>query len=156
LPARLPVEPTAEILPWLKSIQEQLAEMCNYQHTPLVKINMWSGVPRGTQFFESIVEFEDDRINSALATASPSGAKLTGVVHHHTAKGYPLNLIIDPGAELLLKIIFDAGRFESPHVRQMLQHFEQVLEQIVARPEARVEELELLSETERQQLREWN
>ncbi len=156
LPARLSVEPTAEILPWFKSIQDRWVEMCNYEFTPLVKINTWSGLSNGTQLFESLVTFEDHRINGSLATAGTRLAKLTDAVHHHTAKGYPLNLIIEPGAEHLLKIIFDTGRFEPPQIRQMLRHFEQVLDQIAKRPEARVEELELLSETERQQLREWN
>jgi amino acid adenylation domain-containing protein len=156
LPARVSVKPTTTILPWLKSIQEHQVEMRNYEYTPLVKIQGWSDVPRGTQLFESIVAFENHPIDGSLATASRSGAELTDIVHYHTATGYPLNLMIDPGAELLIKIMFDGGRFEAPHIRQMLRHFEQVLEGMVARPEGKVGELELLSEEERQRMQEWN
>ncbi|HEX6716238.1 MAG TPA: amino acid adenylation domain-containing protein, partial [Pyrinomonadaceae bacterium] len=153
LPARVSVEPNAAILPWLKSIQEHQVEMRNYEYAPLGKINTWSDVPHGTQLFESMVALEN---NSSLVTASRNGTELTDVVHYHTANGCPLNLMIEPGDELSLKIIFDAGRFEAAHIRQMLQHYEQVLTQMVDRPKATVGELELLSEAERQQLRKWN
>jgi amino acid adenylation domain-containing protein len=149
LPARIEVTRGATLLPWLRQIQEQQATMRKYEYTPLMQLQQWSEVPNGTPLFESIVGFE----NHPLETRS---AELRDIVHYHTTTGYPLNVMIEPGRKLLVKIRYDVGRFEAPAVRQMLNHFQQLLESSVANPHAKLDELEMLTPAERSQLlSEW-
>src|SRR3569832_277815 len=57
----------------------------------------------------------------------------------------------------MLKIMYDVGRFDAAAVRQILNHFQQLLESSVANPEAKLDELEMLAPGERQQLvAEWS
>jgi amino acid adenylation domain-containing protein len=156
LPARIEITPGATLLPWLRQIQEQQVTMRKYEYTPLMQIQKWSEVPKGTQLFESIVGFENHPIDTSLGGRS-ARAELRDIVHYHNATGYALNVMIDPGQELLLKIMYDVGRFEAPAIRQILNHFQALLESSVANPHAKLDELEMLTPGERNQLvAEWN
>src|SRR5215213_2141848 len=156
LPARIEVTRGATLLPWLRQIQEQQVTMRQYEYTPLMQLQQWSEVPNGTPLFESIVGFENHPIDSSLGTRS-AHAELRDIVHYHTATGYPLNVMIEPGRELLIKLMYDVGRFEAAAIRQMLNHIQQLLESSVANPEAKLDELELLTPGERKQLLgEWS
>jgi len=128
LPARIEVTRGSTLLPWLRQIQEQQVTMRKYEYTPLMQIQQWSEVP----LFESIVAFENHA----------SRSEWRDIVHYHTATGYPLNVMIEPGRELLLKIMYDSGRFDAAAVGQMLKHFQQLLESSIANPEAKLDELE--------------
>src|SRR3569832_1317142 len=156
LPARIEVTPGATLLPWLREIQERQVTMRKYEYTPLMQKQGWSEVPNGTQLFESIVGFENHPIDTSLGSRSGK-AELRDVIHYHLASGYALNVIIDPGRELLLKIMYDVGRFDAAAIRQILNHFQQLLESSVANPDAKLDELEMLAPGERQQLvAEWS
>jgi amino acid adenylation domain-containing protein len=155
LPARVEVTQGAKLLPWLKRIQEQQVTIRKYEYTPLLQIQKWSEVASGTQLFESIVAFENHPIDSSLATRSDK-AELRDIIHYHTATGYPLNVMIEPDKELLVKIMYDVGRFEAPTVRRILSHFQQLLESTVTNCEATLDELEMLTAVERNELlTEW-
>jgi amino acid adenylation domain-containing protein len=156
LPARIEVTPGATLLPWLRQIQEHQVRMRKYEYTPLMQLQKWSDVPKGTQLFESILGFENHPIDSSLGTRHAK-AELRDVIHYHHATGYALNVMVEPGRELLLKIMYDVGRFEAPAVRQILSHFQQLLASSVANPEAKLDDLEMLSLGERNQLvAEWS
>jgi amino acid adenylation domain-containing protein len=146
LPARIEVTPGTTLLPWLTQLHEQQVTMRKFEYTPLMQLQQWSDVPKGTPLFESIVSFQDHPIRNAK-----------DIVHYHNATGYPLNVTIEPGNELLLKITYDAGRFDAPAVRRMLNHFQRLLESSVANPEAKLDALEMLTPGERNQLLvEWS
>ena len=85
---------SATLLPWLKQIQEQQVTMRKYEHTPLLQIQRWSNVPKGTPLCDSIVAFENHPIDSSLGTRNAK-AELRDVVHHHAPTGYPLNVMIE-------------------------------------------------------------
>jgi len=59
LPMRISVRGDDTTLSWLKQIQHQQVEICQYEHIPLVQIQGWSEVPRGLTMFGSIVVFEN-------------------------------------------------------------------------------------------------
>ena len=148
LPARIEITRDATLLSWLRQIQEQQVTMRKYEYTSLMQIQGWSEVPNGTPLFESTVAFENHPI---------ARAELRDIVHYHNATGYPLNVSIDPGREITIKFVYDVGRFEAPAVRQMLGHLQQLLESSIANPDAKLDELEMLTPGERNQLlAEWS
>ena len=63
-----------------------------FEHTPLVDVQGWSGVARGTPLFETIVGFENYPVLSA--SQSETGAVTLGDVFERT--NYPLSLIVSP------------------------------------------------------------
>ena len=65
--------------------------------------------------------------------------------------------MVRPGAELSVKILFDAARFDVDAIARMLGHFRTLLQGMVANPAARLADLSLLTDTECQRaLVEWN
>jgi len=54
LPIRVRIDPESEFVPLLQQLRVQQVALRKYEHTPLVNIQGWSDVPRGTPLFESI------------------------------------------------------------------------------------------------------
>ncbi len=74
LPVRVAVPGEAEAGAWLGELQERLAELRGYEHTPLVEVQGWSGVARGEALFDTLFVFE----NYALGDAGGSGRRRWG------------------------------------------------------------------------------
>ncbi len=155
LPVRVKVEPGAQLLSWLRELQEQQVEMRRFEYSPLVQVQGWSGAPRDLPLFESLFAFENYPVE---APALGSQMSLEAYDYHVIEKvNYPLALIAGPGQELALKILYDPHRFDSATTARTLKHLQNLLEDIVANPEQRLSDIRLLTETERRQLLvEWN
>jgi amino acid adenylation domain-containing protein len=156
LPARVRVLPDAALLPWLQAFQDQQIEARQYEHSPLVQIQRWSEVHRGQPLFESLVTFEN---YPAGGLALQSG---TGDVAIYNAQiiertNYPLTISVIPGDELVLKFMYDTGRFDTAAIGRLAGHFRTLLESMMDEPQQRLADLVLLTAVERQQiLVEWN
>jgi amino acid adenylation domain-containing protein/FkbM family methyltransferase len=156
LPTRIEVEPGRTLLPWLEEIQRGQVELRQYEYSPLVQVQGWSEVPRNSPLFESVLSFENHPVDYSLLKRDER-AELRDAVHLHTATGIPINLIIEPGEELSLKILYDFGRYDDDSVRRMLDHLCRLLEGIAADPRQRLSELSPLAADEREQiLLAWN
>ncbi len=155
LPLRVRVSPQQPLLPWLKQLQAKQLSMQEYAHTPLVDIQKWSDVPRGTPLFESILDVWD------IPGGDPSQQWDQGLtiqdVHYIFRTNYPLTLGIESGQELSVRIMYDCNHFEADTITRMLGHLQTLLEGIVANPEQRLADLPLLTPSEWQQVaQEWN
>ncbi|MFP2934309.1 condensation domain-containing protein, partial [Pyxidicoccus sp. 3LG] len=111
LPVRIQVDEDASVLAWMKQLQEQQSELRQYEHTPLVRLQGWSEVPRGTPLFESLFILENYPVDAAVDSA---GAELgirdfSALEQADTA----MEAYVIPGASLELRLLFDAARFEA-------------------------------------------
>ena len=155
LPVRLRVPPEARLLPWLKELQTQQAEMRQYEYSPLVKVQGWSEVPRGQALFESILVFE----NYPVKTSARDGRGGLGISRTRFAEksDYPLGLVAMSHARLSLQINYERRRFDAATVGRMLGHLRTILESVIANPAQRLSDIPYLTEAEaRQLLTEWN
>ena len=59
VPVRIKLAPTASVLAWLQTLQQQQLDREQYAHCSLVDIQGWSDVPRGAPLFESIFAYEN-------------------------------------------------------------------------------------------------
>src|SRR5947208_4500537 len=66
LPLRVRVDPEAQLVPWLRQLRAQQVALRDYEHTPLVKVQGWSEVPRGMPLFESILVFANQTFDAQL------------------------------------------------------------------------------------------
>src|SRR5439155_1170800 len=66
LPMRVRIDPEAKLAPWLQQLRAQQVALRAYEHTPLVKVQGWSEVPRGTPLFESLLVFENQTLDAQL------------------------------------------------------------------------------------------
>ncbi|MBV9790350.1 MAG: amino acid adenylation domain-containing protein, partial [Chloroflexi bacterium] len=155
LPVRVAIPDPGEVGPWLEQIQRQQVQRQKYSYSPLVEIQSWSDVPRGTRLFESILVLGNYPTDASLQA-------LTGSVDIRDVNllertGYPLTVGVEPGAEIALKINYDQRRFDAATIQRMLRHFRQLLIGLVAEPAQPLRTLSPLTDEERTQLlHTWN
>jgi amino acid adenylation domain-containing protein/thioester reductase-like protein/FkbM family methyltransferase len=155
LPVRVQICEKTQLLGLLKDLQAQQVESEQYSYSSLVEIQGLSDVPKGTSLFESIVVFENYPVDSAVVQSKSDFAISNFRAIEQT--NYPLAVLVAPGEQLLLKVMYDTSRFEDSTISRMLGHFVTLLEGIVANPSQQIYQLPILTESEQQQLLvQWN
>ena len=84
-------------------LQREQAEAREYEYAPLVQVQAWSDVPRGTPLFESHFVFENYPLSEAAARPAPTRvcrSRGKGAVEWTT---YPADVMAVPGPRLLLR-----------------------------------------------------
>jgi amino acid adenylation domain-containing protein len=155
LPVRGIFDLEQPLLPWLQQFQTQQAEIRQYEYTPLVEIQQWSEVPSGLPLFDSILVFENFPFNPEREQGNENLQISQAQIREQT--NYPVTLIVKPGTELQLELLYDTERFEPDAIARMLQHFQTLLQSILTNPDRSISELPWLTDEEKQQiLIEWN
>jgi amino acid adenylation domain-containing protein/non-ribosomal peptide synthase protein (TIGR01720 family) len=156
LPARVRIPESAELASWLAEVQEQQAEVRQYEFSPLYQLRSWSAIPAGQPLFESTLAFENYPLAESVRDASGQALWIEQAEALEQSS-YPLAVAVAPGSRLSLRIAFDHRRFDSASIQRMLGHLSILLESLPADPPARPADLTVLSAAERQAcLREWN
>jgi amino acid adenylation domain-containing protein/non-ribosomal peptide synthase protein (TIGR01720 family) len=155
LPVRVQVDPNELLVPWLQRLQERQFNVRQYEYAPLARIQGWSEVARGRGLFDSILVSESYR-DIAVAQQAPGGLDLR-LNRSLERTNYPLTVVLTPGAEFRLKLIYECERFEVETIRRMLGHFQMLLGGIASDPNQSIAALPLLEADERRRLlEEWN
>ncbi|ERI05707.1 condensation domain-containing protein [Aneurinibacillus aneurinilyticus] len=126
LPARIGVADDLDIVDWLLEIQRNEIERRQYEYSSLTEIQGWSEVPREVPLFHTLYVFENyptekDNVNSELEITQVQSVEQTN---------YPLNLVVIPGKQLSLKLMYDRSRFEETAMNRIQGHLLQVLNQM--------------------------
>ncbi|HXC68481.1 MAG TPA: amino acid adenylation domain-containing protein [Pyrinomonadaceae bacterium] len=151
LPLRVVLGAGASLTDWLKQIQQRQIEMQQYEFTPLVDIQNWSDVPRGGTLFESILVFENYPMDEVMGSREGEGALAISNLRSFDRNNYPLMWLIMPGRELLLRLIYSQGRFDSSFVATALEQFETVLSLMLENSDLTLDEFStLVNDTFRQ------
>jgi amino acid adenylation domain-containing protein/non-ribosomal peptide synthase protein (TIGR01720 family) len=148
LPVRARVAPEMSLMQWLRELQEQQAEILQYESSPLNEVQRWSDVPQDKPLFESIVVFENFPMDG-IQSLQDRGLKFvnTGFIIRNN---FPLTLRVVPGTGLLLNLLYDTGRFDADTIAGTLGQLETLMRSIVAQPEIKLAEcMETLAEADR-------
>jgi non-ribosomal peptide synthetase component F len=150
LPLRVVLGSDAPLTDWLRQIQQRQIDMQQYEFTPLVHIQNWSDVPRGATLFESILVFENYPMDDVMGSRE-GGALAISNLRSFDRNNYPLMWLIMPGRELLLRLIYSQGQFDSSFVATALEQFETVLTLMLENSDLTLEEFStLVNDTFRQ------
>ncbi len=156
LPLRARVPSHTPLLSWLKELQEQQSELQQYEYSSLIDIQGWSDVPRGVPLFESILVFENLPVGSSYQ-ATNNSVEVSSDRGIGSTTGYPLTVLVSPAQRLSVQVVYDRTRYHNEAIRRLLSHFQTLLENLSADPEALVSRVSLLSPAERNQiLIDWN
>jgi thioesterase domain-containing protein len=139
LPVRVRVEPGLAMAGLLERLQEQQARLRRFEHVPTARIQSWSEAPGGTRLFESLVVFENFPVGPPAGSAA-GGLRILDL-HGGVTSGYPMTLVIAPGAGLALHLLYDRARFDAADAARLLAELARLLEAMAADPAARVGEL---------------
>ncbi|HEX6863424.1 MAG TPA: amino acid adenylation domain-containing protein, partial [Thermoanaerobaculia bacterium] len=156
IPLRARLAPDERLLPWLAAIQERQLEARRFEHSPLVEVQGWSGVPRDRPLFESLMAFEGSLFDPSMEE-STEGVRVLDVRANHVSRT-PVTFVATPdGDRLLLTLTWDRQRFESTEPGRWIGHLLTLLRGMAAHPGRTLADLPLLAEAERHQLSvEWN
>jgi len=155
LPLRVSPAGREPLLPWLRDLRRRQTELMQHEHTPLVDVQGWSEVPRGTPLFASILVFESFPRDAAMRQGQ--GALGVADVRVREQTQYPLTVTATPEERLLLGLEHANAAFDSATARRLLEHFRNLLAGLVpllAGSGARLADLPLLAPAERQQILE--
>jgi amino acid adenylation domain-containing protein/non-ribosomal peptide synthase protein (TIGR01720 family) len=156
LPVRAKVSPEANVVSWLEAFQNQQAQMRQYEYTPLVEVQRWSDVDKGTPLFESLAIFENFPVDRSLREQTQTDLTVRDV-YTNELTNYPLVLTAVPGPPLSLELQYEVGRFEPASARRLLEYLARLLMEMTADPTRTIADVSLLSDEERKQiLVEWN
>ncbi|ODH00205.1 non-ribosomal peptide synthetase [Nostoc sp. KVJ20] len=155
LPVRVQISEKTELLGLLKDLQAQQIESEQFSYSSLAEIQGLSDVPKGTSLFESIVVFENYPVDTAVLKGDRNFSLSNFRWIEQTT--YPLAVVVSPGEQLSLRVMYDASRFEDGTISRMLGHFVTMLEGIATNPQQRISQLPILTKSEQQQLLvDWN
>ena len=146
VPERIQVEPSEPIGAWLTRLQARSLEAEPHIVSPLVDLQSWSAVPRGTPLFETLMVFGVD----ARPFGAEDGLHLEAVVEREQS-GYPLTWVIHPGEEIEILLAYNERRF-GRSATGLLSAFAAVLGSFAANPGARVGALSLCTAEERRKI----
>lgn len=151
LPVRAKIEPQSPLLQWIKEFQKQQAEMRQYESTPLIQIQGWSNVHRGLPLFHSIVVVESYPVQSYGQLARMKNLK----VFQRT--NYPLTVVIEPGEEIMIRLTYNRQRFNHKAIERLLNHYQNILQQMPSRAESKVCEISAITQAEKEKIQNtWN
>ncbi|HMF55053.1 MAG TPA: amino acid adenylation domain-containing protein [Pyrinomonadaceae bacterium] len=155
LPVRVQVQPQTSALNWLRSLQDKLVSLRDYEYSSLVDVQGWSDVPREQALFESLLVFENYPVDAALFRQTHH-LKLSDM-RSFERTNYPLTIAALPGTELLLQALYADDRFDDATIERLLRHLKNLLLDITTNPDKSLADVRLLSEDERRRMvEEWN
>jgi len=154
VPIRLHATGSKTFLELLRELRDQHVEMRAHESTPLAHIRECSGIDRAAELFRSIVVFEEYNLGSVLQREG-CGLWQSGVWRASPAH-YPLTLAGYSKPELSVQIVYDRRSYSDKAIERLVGHLTALLEAVARNPQARIADLLLLTEAERQVLKRWN
>jgi amino acid adenylation domain-containing protein len=148
VPVRVAVAPAETALGYLTQLHQQQVELRDHEHAALVDVQGYSGVPRGTPLFESLVVYENYPVEDALRQGS--GGLTVADSRTIERSSVPITVVAQLRRALTLQIGYDAARFDGDAVERMLAHLAALMEGFAAQPGVALADLSMLPEAERE------
>ena len=145
LPVRVAVPPQQRLGTWLEELQQLQAETRRYEHAPLIEIQGWSAVPRGTQLFESLLVFENVPLDMS---------RFPRIDDYDFVEraNFPLTVMMDIRTRSKVGVGYDTSRFDRASMLRLLGHLRTMLGEMAGDHDRALRELDYVTEDERKQL----
>lgn len=140
LPVRERLPPHRALLPWLADFQIHLAVIREHARLPLVEVQRLVGYTPEGPLLESSVSFEN--VPMPDMRLDDVGLTVTGLFYDGRPH-FPITMVIMPGEEMPLRIVFDRRRFSAESAGRISDQLVAVLRQITEKPELTLSELDL-------------
>jgi amino acid adenylation domain-containing protein len=151
---RVHMAPERGVGEWLDELQRMQAEARGFEQAPLAQVQGWSGVPRGTQLFDSLLVFENVPLDVERLRAG--GLDLVDFDFVERAN-FPLTVMMDVRTVSKLGVGYDRGRFDRGSVLRLLSHMRTLLSQMCKDPQQCIGDLDPMTDAERTELvRDWS
>ncbi|MEH1015679.1 amino acid adenylation domain-containing protein [Micromonospora sp. CPCC 206060] len=134
LPLRLGVDRATPVGSWLARVQQTLAELSRYEHSPHPLVQAQSGMRRGDALFDSVLAFQGfwDRAATGAGAGADGdsdgddgvGVSLVRAVEHTSV---PLAVSVTlPGNSVWTRLDYDANRFDEAVMAATLRRYQRL------------------------------
>ena len=127
LPLRVRLPADTNIGTCLQELQKHVSRLREHETTSLKQIHEWSDVPNNRPLFETLVVFENF-IGHDLQLNLGGDIQLSR--SHLARTNYPLVLVVNPHAELGLRVIYHQSRFAADAIERLLNHLVTIMESL--------------------------
>jgi amino acid adenylation domain-containing protein len=149
LPLRVRVSPSAPIAKWLQELQRTVSRLREHETGSLKQILACSDLPSNMPLFETLVVFENF-VGHELPLNL--GGEIELCASHLARTNYPLTLVVNPDAEIGLRIVYHRSRFSEAAIDQLLNHLATILASLASGLQRDVASIDLLTDSEQQTL----
>ncbi|GIM87130.1 non-ribosomal peptide synthetase [Salinispora arenicola] len=149
VPIRSHVRPDLTVREWLQALQATIIGAREHAGVPLPEIRACADAPLSTELFETIVSFENVPIPE-ISFAEENMAYLS-----HDVDGrpqYPMSLVVLPGDDMPLRLVYDRQRFGEAAAHRMLERLRRTLTALVDSVDGRVRDVDVVPDQERAQI----
>ena len=143
LPLRVRVDSERHLNDLLKEVRALQVGLREYEHTPLVKVQAWSDVPRGSTLFDTILVYDDSSLGETLRALDPGSSRLAFSYRGQT--NFPLTLVAYGDDEMLVRLENDRRRVDDAPAVRMLDHLLTILTAMPEHGDHKLHALPLLS-----------
>jgi len=148
VPARVPIAADRPLAAWLAELQARQRAREHHGTAPLIKIQQWSELPRGTALFDSLFAYENYPGGEQAPAGLDHDRVIVAIRSMIERTSYPLQLLIAPGAELGLRLAFDPERLDADVVAGLATQLHRLFERASASPSQRLGDLLALDPAE--------
>ena len=150
LPSRTIVEPSAQVLPWLRQIREEMLVLREHEQMPLKKIREWHLLPAGSPPFDTLFVYEYESLGDALRKLGGAWAYRSVTALQST--DIPLTLSVVGSPVLHLNLIYDSRLFAKQTIAGIAGHLQTLIENFIAEPDSLLGKVQMLAACERRWL----
>ncbi|MFK8103148.1 MAG: non-ribosomal peptide synthase/polyketide synthase [Saprospiraceae bacterium] len=147
LPLRSTMKEGQSVTEWLTELQEGHTKAREYQYTSISKVQKWSGIQG--EFFDSILVFENYPIGDVLESDWALNAE---VWQEKEQTNYLVSIAVAVTDQTHVKFLYNADLLASDYAETIKGHFETVLDEIIVLEKKDLNEVEMLTKSERLQL----
>lgn len=153
LPVRVLIDERANPADWLRRLQQEQVEQRQYEFSGLREIRAWSELGPGMRLFETVFVFENYPVDESLTRRIEGGGSFEiSEVSSVEPTNYDLTVVAVPGRRFRLEIGYDKNRYDGPVVNRMLGHLGVLTKRIATGQSQCLRDLQMLTDSEQQQI----
>ncbi|HEX6471812.1 MAG TPA: non-ribosomal peptide synthase/polyketide synthase [Streptosporangiaceae bacterium] len=149
VPTRVTVDGAADVLPWLRRLQDQQSESRRHDFVSLAALRGWSDIADGGNLFDTAVVFE----NYPIDEAATGGAGLAvREVRGVDATTFPLALSAHIDETIFLDVDYDPALFDAGTARRIADRLRRLLTALADDPHRPLRQVPWMPARERHRL----
>ncbi|MGF7533043.1 amino acid adenylation domain-containing protein [Bacillus mexicanus] len=151
IPVRIRCDEDSSFIETMQMVQQNALASQAYDTYPLYEIQ--AQTEQKQNLIDHILIFENYPIGQQVEEAGHHDTELSITnFHMQEHSHYDLNVVVIPGEQLAVHFGFNENDYEKSEMERLRGHFEQLMQQVLQNPSVKIEELELLTQQEKEHL----
>ena len=149
-PLKISFQPEEKVNELIKRVDSLLSGRTEFEGTPLTEIRKYCDIGINGNMFDSIVVIENYPLDKFIKEKESVLQVSLSSIFEMT--NYALTLVISTEENIGLRFIYDPASFEKDTVQRLMEHYSNILMEMVNKPDATISHIEMLSEEEKRHI----